>query len=308
MAERIPVIVFVYNRLEHTKKTLKALSENTIANESELYIFSDGYKSDNDKKEVENVRRFIRDFKHEMLFKNITVIESETNRGLANSVITGVTDIIGRYGRVIVVEDDLVTSKDFLEFMNDALVYYENDQRVWSVTGYTPELPSLSSYSKDVYLGYRGATWGWGTWKDRWEMVDWNVSDYRKFRFNVKMQKKLKRGGMDLSSMLRAQMHGKLDSWAIRWMYQESKENKMTLFPKNARVVNIGFDGSGVHCKKEDDKRLFSMIRDEVVPYHFEDIQVNRELIKETYELNRLTLKIRIRDKFNEIKKKVKSS
>lgn len=288
-----PVILFVYNRIECTRKTLKALEENELAEESELYIFSDGAKYKQDIQRVEEVRNYIGKYSEQSRFRKTTIIKATRNKGLANSVIEGVTDIIERFGKVIVLEDDCVTTKDFLRYMNEALDFYETKDKIWSVTGYTSQFPKLKNYSKDVYLAYRGSSLGWGTWKDRWETVDWNVCDYKSFWFNVKKRRKFARGGNGLFSMLKAQMNGKIDSWAIRWCYAQSMQDKYTVYPKISYLCNIGFE-EGVHSTPEMEDKYRTILSDGIYVCKFEDIDLDEELMRDMNNLWNLNLHSRI--------------
>lgn len=245
---RAPVVVFAYTRLEHLKKTLYSLEKNLFARESDIYIYSDAAKTPDEEEKVIEVRKYIDEFQKTSVFCNVFVTKADKNKGLACSVIDAVSDIINRFGNVIVVEDDLCVTSDFLEYMNRALDYYEKNENIWSISGYTAFLPSLREYEYDVYLSYRGSSWGWATWKNRWNKVDWNVSDFEKLKKNKRAIKKLNRGGEDMFKMLSRQMEGKIDSWAIRWCYQQSKENMYTIYPKYSKVLNNGLDGSGEHC------------------------------------------------------------
>ena len=179
-----PIVLFVYKRPEQTKRVIESLKENDLARYSELFIFSDGFHDMQDRESVISVRGYINKIKDSDWFSSVHVYESKTNKGLANSIISGVSKIISQYGKVIVLEDDLITSPLFLRYMNECLDYFEQDKRIWAVCGYTPELRSLKKYDRDVYLNYRASTWGWATWQDRWDDIDWDVSDYRRFRRN----------------------------------------------------------------------------------------------------------------------------
>ena len=174
-----PIVLFVYNRLDHTQGVIETLSKNLLAKESELYVFSDAAKSENGLGKVNEVREYIRDDAWHGNFKEVTIIEAEKNKGLANSVIGGVTKIIHEYGKVIVVEDDLILSPYFLNYMNDALDYYQDDEKIWSISGYSFPMKSLKKYPHDIFYSYRGCSWGWATWNDRWNLVDWEVKDYQ---------------------------------------------------------------------------------------------------------------------------------
>ena len=163
-------------------------------------------------------------------------------------MITGVTEIINEKGKVIVVEDDLITSPQFLTFMNDALDFYEDEKKIWSISGYQFPFELPETYTKSVYAAYRSSSWGWATWKDRWETIDWEVKDYSSYKYNPLRIAKFCKGGTDLDKMLRYQMQGKIDSWAIRWCYNQCKQDKYTIYPVKSLVNNIGTDGRGTHC------------------------------------------------------------
>lgn len=243
-----PVVVFVYNRADHAQTTLNHLRENILADKSDLYIYCDNAKNENAQKGVDAVRAMVDDFAKHSGFKNVTVIKAAQNKGLAASIIGGAGEILEKYGRIIVVEDDLITSKDFLTYMNNALDFYESNPNIWSVSGYTFPLKSLQNYPHDIYMSPRGNSWGWATWKDRFDKVDWDVSDFEEFIHNPARIKHFNEGGPDMTDMLSRQVHGKINSWAIRWCYQESKENMFTVYPKESRVRNIGCDNTGTNC------------------------------------------------------------
>lgn len=242
----IPICLFTYNRLFETKETITALQKNNLAKESDLYIFSDGYKDEFDKLKVENVRMFIKSIKG---FKSLTVFESTKNKGLANSIIFGVSQIINKYNKVIVLEDDLVTSPNFLDWMNQALSFYQNELSIHSISGYTMDLPVLKDYDLDYYTSIRASSWGWGTWKDRWLSVDWDVQNYNKFKKNLLLQNKFMKGGSDLPKMLKFQMKGKIDSWAIRWCFNQFQNNQYSIFPSKSKIISIGFGDNATHTK-----------------------------------------------------------
>lgn len=242
-----PLVIFVYNRIEVTKKMLQAINSNELASDTEVYIFSDGAKHEADIEKVNEVRRYIEYFVNNNDFKSVKVKCAESNKGLANSVISGVSEIIGKYQKVIVLEDDLITAPVFLKFMNECLDYYERNDKVWSIGGTCLNLPSLQNYPKDVYSCYRATSTGWGTWQNRWELVDWEVLDYTEFRKSRQRIKKFRRGGQDMPSELKRQLDGETDSWAIRWCYQQSKEDMITILPKTTLIENIGWNTGGVH-------------------------------------------------------------
>lgn len=273
-----PVVIFVYARPEHAMETIESLASNYHAQDTDVYIYSDAAKNEDVESRVEQVRSYIDSLTQMKLFKTLTINKAETNKGLAESIITGVSEIIEEYGRVIVVEDDLVSSVDFLQFMNDALNYYEADSRIWSICGYTFKIKFPLNYKHDLYLSHRGGSWGWATWKDRWANIDWEVSDYPDFKHNKKMRRHFNRGGLDMSRMLDSQMQGKIDSWAIRWCYAQSKINKLTVYPTVSRIQNIGLDGTGSHCGVTT--KYDSFLSDGTVECKMENIDIDKRVMK----------------------------
>ncbi|MBP5406290.1 glycosyltransferase [bacterium] len=275
-----PIILFVYNRPWHTRQTVEVLQKNDSATESELFIFADGPKTNATEEQKEKIRQ-VREYIHKINgFKSITICEKETNQGLANSVIAGVTEIINKFGKAIVVEDDLVTSRYFLKFMNEALDFFENDERIFSVSGYTFPSKTMkipTNYKKDIYLSYRHGSWGWGTWIGRWNSVDWEVTDFKEFSENIELQKAFNRGGADMSGMLKAQMEGKIDSWAIRFDYSLFKQNKFNIRPVKSLVTNVGLDNSGTHTGA--DEKLDNILDDNFQP-RIETIEPDNTILK----------------------------
>ncbi|MDK0627471.1 glycosyltransferase family A protein [Clostridium perfringens] len=280
---RAPIILFVYNRLEHTKKTIESLKENTLAKDSELYIFSDGAKNAEQVDRVLEVREYIKKIDG---FKSIHIIKSKSNKGLANSVIDGVNKIIEKYGKVIVLEDDLITSKYFLEYMNEALDLYEDRLDIWSISAYTPNIRFKDNYKYEIYLTGRGSSWGWATWKDRWETIDWDLKDYFKFKKSSIERQKFNLSGSDMSFMLDDQMCGRINSWAIRWCYSQFRQNKLTIYPKKSLINNIGNDLSGTHTPITN---KYSVKISNEKPLLYRDLKTDKDVLmefKKFYDLN----------------------
>jgi hypothetical protein len=244
-----PIVLFVFNRPEHTKRTIESLKKNLLAAESELFIFSDGSRNKNDEAAVDAVRVLIDNLDG---FKKITIYKKAVNNGLAGSVIAGVTQLIQQYGKAIMVEDDLEFSPNFLSYMNEALVRYEDDSRVFSIGGYSPRLEMPEGYTDDSYLSYRCCTWGWATWQNRWNEVDWDVKDFRCFINDQSLVERFNRGGDDMSQILKLQMEGKISSWGIRWDYAHFKNDTYCFRPVKSIVGNTGNDGTGIHCGATD--------------------------------------------------------
>ena len=237
-----PIALFVYNRPHHTRKTLESLMANAEFSDSPLYVFCDGAKSKTDIPLVQETRELIRSYE----LDNATIIEREENMGLANSIITGVTELCNRCGRVIVVEDDLVVSPYFLKYMNTALGTYEKCDKVTHISGY---MFPVRGQLPDTFF-YRTATcWGWGTWKRAWDKFEPDIHKLlAEFQDKNKRREFDIRGSMDYYKMLKHQASGKVDSWAIRWYASVFLNNGLCLHPGRSLVKNIGFDNSGVHC------------------------------------------------------------
>lgn len=250
MDKHTPIALFVYNRPEHTKNTIQALLANPEAASSELFIFSDAAQSDAAKNSVEEVRQLIYEISG---FKEITIIEREVNWGLANSVIDGVSHLCDVYGRVIVLEDDLVVSPHFLSYMNNALKQYEDEDRVMQIAGYM--FPARLSLESDALFLPFISSWGWATWSRAWKKFDPNAANYQKLKSDNKKKNEFNLGGRyDYFRMLRSQQEGKTNSWAIRWYLSVFYSKGLTLYPKQTLVENSGFDGSGENCIVSDIK------------------------------------------------------
>ena len=238
-----PIALFVYNRLTHTRQTIEALQENILANQSDLIIFSDASKTEDQVESVCGVRDYIRQIDG---FQSITIVERPLNLGLANSIVDGVTKLVNEHGRVIVLEDDLVTSQYFLTYMNAALDKYTDDDRVASIHGYVyPVKPSLP---EAFFL--RGADcWGWATWQRAWVYFN---RDGQYLLDELKRQQLIPafnlNGAYSFSKMLEDQINGRNDSWAVRWHASIFLADKLTLYPGRSLVHNIGNDASGTHC------------------------------------------------------------
>jgi hypothetical protein len=242
-----PIALFVYARPDHALQALEALRANDLAQQSDLFVFADGAKSDSDIAGVLAVRKLIRSIDG---FKSVVIIERERNLGLSKSVVSGVAQLCDEFGRVIAIEDDVITAPDFLKFMNRGLQQYANEPKALSICAFNPPIVIPRDYSYDSFWSYRFACWGWATWKDRWDKADWSVQDYPEFRSNLQKQKQFNLGGDDLSWLLTLHMEGKIDSWDTVWAYTHCKHGGLALIPVASKAYNIGLDGSGTHCKR----------------------------------------------------------
>jgi len=242
-----PIVLFTYNRPWHTKQTVEALQKNELASESELFIYCDNAKNDDGRKSVDEVRKYADSIDG---FKKITIIKREKNWGLANSIIDGVTKIVNEYGKIIVLEDDLITSPYFLKFMNEALEFYKDEEKVWHVSG--SNYPIKTDGLEDVFLWRLMNCWGWATWADRWKYyekdIDKTIKDFSKKdikKFNVD-------GNEDFFRQVMANYEKKINTWAIFWYATIFKQDGLCLNPSQTFVENIGNDDSGTHCGKTD--------------------------------------------------------
>ena len=234
-----PIALFCYKRKEHTEKAINALKKNMLAINSILYVYSDGYKNDDDKEAVENVRSYIKTING---FEKVEIIESPHNKGLARSIIDGVTDIVNKYGKIIVIEDDVLVNPHFLEIINKALNMYEFDKEVSCISGFSYPI-NINEQSYFV----RGAECAvWATWKRAWDIFE---SDGQKLLDEIQ-QKNYEfdfdfNGSYPYTQMLKDQIDGKNDSWAIRWLASCYLKNMLCLYFKNSLNINIGFGGGG---------------------------------------------------------------
>ncbi|MEJ7560437.1 MAG: sugar transferase [Pedobacter sp.] len=233
---------------------MSSLQENEHAPESELWIFSDGAKCEEDKKIIDDVRAYLKTI---IGFKVIKIFIEESNKGLANSIIDGVSLAFKSFDKVIVMEDDIGTTPNFLSFMNACLDKYKDKKSVYSVSGYSFDLGSCDN--EDAYFVTRGWSWGWATWKDRWCSIDWQVEDYEAFKQDLTKRRSFAKGGSDLNKMLYDQMNGKIDSWAIRWFYDQYKVGGLTIYPVYSKVFNNGFDQFATHTAGSSRRYLPSL-------------------------------------------------
>ena len=281
-----PIALFVYKRPEHTRQTLVALRANLLAEESDLIIFSDAPRGDGDIAGVSDVRKLLADLDG---FKTVTVIERPQNLGLASSIIDGVSVVCEKYGRVIVLEDDLVTSPYFLTYMNEGLNCYEADSDVASIHGYI--YPSYEKLPETFFL--RGADcWGWATWTRAWQHFD---VDGVKLLERLKEQKLTRLfdfdNATDYVGMLEAQIAGKNDSWAIRWYASMFLLNKFTLYPGRSLVLNIGTDDSGTHCAATDAySGEISSVPLSVSRIKIEDSSIGRKAVTDYFRKGKIPL------------------
>lgn len=257
-------MLFAYNRPLHLRLTVESLAKNGLASRSDLFIYVDGPRTSKEALQVAKVRDFLPEITG---FKSVTVVLREENHGLAKSVILGVTETVDRFGRVIVLEDDMVTSPHFLSYMNEALDLYEHEERVASIHGYV--YPVAGLLPETFFL--KGADcWGWATWKRGWDLFE---PDGRKLLDGLHSRNLAGRfdyhGAYPYIDMLKRQISGDNDSWAVRWYASAFLADRLTLYPGRSLVRNIGTDESGTHCNDTsvyETEMAVSPVRVEPIP------------------------------------------
>ncbi|MDR2578446.1 MAG: alpha-1,2-fucosyltransferase [Chitinispirillales bacterium] len=246
MPNLAPVVLFVYNRPKHCLQTLQALKNNILASDSILYIFADGYKENPDESEKNAIIETRNIIRKEKWCKEVIIYESELNKGLAQSIINGVSEIVEKYGKIIVLEDDIVTSPFFLQYMNDALNFYEKEQKVWHISGYAHKF--YEKIEADTFFTKHMTCWGWATWADRWKFFEKNPKAVlaRIKRKNVdEFRYKSKSGYF---RQIKSNISGRRNTWAAFWYSTIFFNDGLCLNSKKTFTQNIGMDGSGVHC------------------------------------------------------------
>ncbi|MCB2141103.1 glycosyltransferase [bacterium] len=274
-----PIVLFTYNRPQHTKQTIESLKKNRLALDSKLFIYSDGPKNTNESRSaVAEVRKYLKGVEG---FRKITIIESKTNSGLAKSVAKGVSEVVNKHGSVIVLEDDLITHPAFLYYMNHALENYQNDIMVMQISGHMFDV-NIEAETDAVFLPFI-SSWGWATWRRAWNHFDLNTSVPKTFKKDKALRYKFNLdGAYDYFRMLEAQMKGRIDSWAIIWYLNVFLESGLVLYPVRSFIQNIGFDGSGSHCGKSvPTNSNVNTSREEIYhQIHFPDVSLNQEAYK----------------------------
>lgn len=277
MMNLAPIVLFTYKRLDTLELTIDALKKNYLAKDSVLIIFSDASKDEKDRMSVEKVRAYLQTIDG---FKSVQIHKANVNKGLANSIIAGVSEVFKTYKSVIVLEDDLVSSPNFLDYMNDALIFYFNNPRIFSITGFSIPIKTNTAY--DVYFTNRSSSWGWAIWKNRWETIDWEVSDYKFFKNDIIQRNLFNKMGTDMASMLDSQMKGNLNSWAIRWCYHQFKYGLYSVHPFESKIDNVGFSPEASNTKEKYNRYKTTLDVGTKLNFHFsKDIKLEMHVINQ---------------------------
>ena len=285
-----PIALFTYNRADHTKQAVESLLKNAEAQYSDLFIFSDGPKNEKAVEGVKKNREYLQSLKNDNdtltlrytdatitpYFRSVTIIEREKNWGLANSLIAGITEIVNKNGRVIVVEDDLILSPYFLRYMNEALEKYKDEDRVASISAF---LNPIDCEAPETFFLRYFACWGWATWKRGWDIL---INDDRVLLKRLRWKKNdFNIGGTGpFYGILYCDKVGLNDSWAVRFYASQFLAGKLQLFPGRTMAIQTGTDGSGTHGTVVDHK--YDGMQLSMEPIHVGDIAIEES--KEMYD------------------------
>ncbi|OLY94875.1 glycosyltransferase [Cnuella takakiae] len=246
-----PVVLFTYKRLDTLIHTVQCLRNNYLASQTDLFIFCDGSKNTTDNDKVRAVQNFCDQIEG---FKSVTVFKSPINKGLANSVKQGVSEILKTHGQAIVLEDDLETTPNFLDYMNQALDVYKNVPQVFSISGYTFPL-ERKGLKQDVFFHPRGSSWGWATWADRWNTVNWQILQ----TVSISDMIKARDMGSDWVPLIKKVKAQTNDSWAIPWIVNQCLQGSFTVYPTSSKISNIGFGPEATHTQKSNHRFLTTL-------------------------------------------------
>lgn len=271
-----PVLIVTYDRIEHLKKTITSLRSNIYAEKTDLFVASDYQRTDLEANKVAAVRNYLRGIDG---FKSVTVFERDKNFGVVDNSNSALQFIFEKFDRFIIMNDDLVTAPGFLKFSNEAFERYGSDERVFSITGYCPPIQIPSTYGYDAFFLGRMSAWGCGMTKDRYDSVrEISRKEYDEFVADKELSRAfVNGGGEDLLMMLREVVYGSLKAWDVRCMYTQFMKHQYTVYPTQSLVLNIGFDGTGMHCGRTD---KFNVTLSDKVNFSFpDDVVVNREIV-----------------------------
>ncbi len=289
-----PIVLFVYNRPEHTETTLEALADNELASDSILYIYADGLKAGGNSEDIKNVALTREIIRKRQWCKQVNIIESSKNKGLANSIVDGVTTIVNKYGKVIVLEDDILTAKGFLSYMNNALSTFENEEQIMHISAYM--YPVNRTYEPGVCFLKILSCWGWATWKRAWHNYS---DDLEGFMLKLTSDESINKfnilGNGPFYDQLHGNFMGTIKTWAVRWYASWYFKGGYSLFPKTTLVKNIGHDGSGIHC---GDTNIYddSLIAEKVEISKYNEVveDLNYKTLIDTFYANERAEAIRV--------------
>jgi hypothetical protein len=300
------IVLFVYNRPWHTEQTLNALMKNELADECILYIYADGPKAnatDEQLKRITEVRQLIRS---KNWCKEVHIIQAEKNKGLADSIVDGVTQIVNQYGKIIVLEDDIVTAKGFLRYMNDALALYENEESVFHISGY---MFPVKGKLPETFFYRQTSCWGWGTWSGKWNQLEKSPVRLKQQLINASQ---INYADIDGTNQFINQLNDNIDTriktWAVLWHFSVFLKNGLSLHPRKSLSKNIGNDGSGTNSGTTNFFDLEPIEKVEVKEIKIEDYNNVYKYLKRFYRTDKHSnVLINVKDKIKSIlRKKIK--
>ena len=248
-----PIAIFTYNRPDHLEYTLKSILNNHDIEDAKIFFFSDGPKNYEDELNITKTRKIISKVCRKN--KNYISIFRDKNYGLKHNIISGVSEVLSYYDKLIILEDDLLTSKYFYKLLSYLLNIYSINELLGSVTGFMYPIKQNKLYEYDICFTYRHSSWGWGTWRNIWDKVDWNIKNKIINFDNLNNKVSFNRSGPDMTNLLKLEKEGKVNSWSIIFDYNMWKLNKLSAAPVLGHIRNIGLDGTGTHkvkIKKKD--------------------------------------------------------
>lgn len=273
-----PIGLSVYTRIEHLKKTIYALQNNHLASESLLYVFSDGPKP-GDEVKVQEIRNYIKRAKG---FKHIEIFERKSNNRVFNNR-NGIKTLLDEYGKMIYLEEDILTAPNFLKFINNGLHLFEDRHDIFAICGYSPPVDFSGFYNHPTYLSPRFSAWGFGIWKSTFEQIVYDRNEFKVFLSNTKNIKQLSKNGKDLPSLLKRDANGEIDALDVKIFYTQLKYNLFTIAPTISLTNNIGHDGTGTHCGKTN--KFDAVLPTDPYDILFdENICINKTIVQMLYE------------------------
>lgn len=283
MKNLAPIGLSAYSRIYHLERTVAALKNNLLAEQSNLYIFSDAPK-EGDVEKVKAVREFLHSIDG---FNHIEIIERKQNNRVRNNR-DGIDYLLDAYGKIIFLEEDVVTAQGFLKFMNEALNYYEDNENVFSISGYAPPIGAEKFSEYDVYVLPRFDAWGFGIWKNRYDTIEYfSIQELRKLLKCNKKKKILdKYMGEDSKLLLQLEADKVIDALDVKAIYRQLLTEKITIFPKKSLVINIGNDGSGIHCSATE--KYNAELWDKKIFIFTDNLEINDRIADEHREFRKL--------------------
>lgn len=286
--ELAPIVLFAYSRPDHTLKTLMSLKENALADNSVLHIYVDGLKENASEQLRENNNKVREIVKSQKWCATVNIHESSVNKGLAKSIREGVSEVLNENGKIIVLEDDLYLSSAFLTFMNKALEFYNDYPSVFSIGGYTyPDkiMNIPNDYCYDTYACLRNCSWGWATWKSRWDKIDWEAKRFPTIKNNFYIKQALNRMGDDEFEMFESQQERGLNIWSILFTNAHFENHAVAIIPCKSYVNNLGLDGSGENCNVHNNL-IHTQLNEEMNPDFLNIIYEDSRIINAFYNVN----------------------